>query len=219
MPQDLCVQLVALFQDLSGEDQLNIQRSTKFRTFHKGDIVFSPRSDPQLSIVARGSMKVYRITSNGREQLLRVIEPGGYEGESQLFGASNQNLYGEALADTMVCVLLRRDFMCLLDAHPQLSIRLLSTISSKMAKVEEQTQFLTMGRVEERLASYLLDLSKSAGGSRRVRIPMTMKELASYLGTTPETLSRKLRYLEDRRIIARQRRDVVILSSQQLEEI
>lgn len=219
MPQDLCVQLVPLFQDLSGEDRLNIQRSTKFRTFHKGDIVFSPHSDSQLSIVARGSMKVYRITANGREQLLRVIEPGGYEGESQLFGASNQNLYGEALADTMVCVLLRRDFMRLLDAHPQLSIRLLSTIASKMARVEEQTQFLTMGRVEERLASYLLDLSKSAGGSRRVRIPMTMKELASYLGTTPETLSRKLRYLEDRRIIARQRRDVVILSSQQLEEI
>ena len=219
MPQDLCVQLVPLFQDLSGEDQLNIQRSTKFRTFHKGDIVFSPHSDYQLSIVARGSMKVYRITANGREQLLRVIEPGGYEGESQLFGASNQNLYGEALADTMVCALLRRDFMRLLDAHPQLSIRLLSTIASKMVRVEEQTQFLTMGRVEERLASYLLDLSKSAGGSRRVRIPMTMKELASYLGTTPETLSRKLRYLEDRRIIARQRRDVVILSSQQLEEI
>lgn len=41
MPQDLCVQLVPLFQDLSGEDQLNIQRSTKFRAFHKGDIVFS----------------------------------------------------------------------------------------------------------------------------------------------------------------------------------
>ena len=48
---------------------------------------------------------------------------------------------------------------------------------------------------------------------------MTMKELASLLGTTPETLSRKFRYLEDRRIIARKRRDVVILSSQQLEEM
>lgn len=219
MPHDLCVQLVPLFQDLSGEDQLNIQRSTRFRTFHKGDIVFSQHSDPQLSIVARGSMKVYRVASNGREQLLRVIEPGGYEGESQLFGASNQNLYGQALTDTMVCVLLRRDFMRLLDAHPQLSVQLLSTIAGKMAKVEEQAQFLTMGRVEERLASYLLDLSKSAGGSQRVRIPMTMKELASFLGTTPETLSRKFRYLEDRRIIARQRRDVVILSSRQLEEM
>ena len=50
MPQDLCVQLVPLFQDLSGEDQLNIQRSTKFRTFIRA-ISFSPHSDPQLSIV------------------------------------------------------------------------------------------------------------------------------------------------------------------------
>ena len=86
MPQDLCVQLVPLFQDLSGEDQLNIQRSTKFRAFHKGDIVFSPHSDPQLSIVARGSMKVYRITSNGREQLISVIEPACYEGHRQQNG-------------------------------------------------------------------------------------------------------------------------------------
>lgn len=219
MPHDLCVQLVPLFDGLDGEDQLRLQQETRFRTFRKGDIVFSPDSDPQLSIVARGSMKVYRLAPNGREQLLRVIESGGYEGESQLFDAGNQNLYGEALADTTVCVLSRRDFRQLLDACPQLSIRLLSTIAGKMTRVESQAQFLIMGRVEKRLAAYLIDLSESSGGSLRVRIPMTMKELASYLGTTPETLSRKLRYMEDNNLIARHRRDVIIRSLQRLEGI
>lgn len=229
MPHDLCVQLVPLFDGLALDDQMEIQRKTRFRTFGKGDIVFSPASEPQLTIVARGSMKVYRISPNGREQLLRVVEPGGYEGEARLFDtdgavatgvAANavpaHNLYGEALGDTKVCILRRSDFMELLGAHPQLSLRLLSAVAGKMARAEEQAQFLTMGRVEERLAMYLLDLSKGEGGSPRIHIPMTMRELASYLGTTPETLSRKLRFLEEEGYIARRRRDILIRDPRRL---
>lgn len=232
MPHDLCVQLVPLFDGLVLDDQMEIQRKTRFRTFGKGDIVFSPASESQLTIVARGSMKVYRISPNGREQLLRVVEPGGYEGEARLFendgaaaadtaanAAPAHNLYGEALGDTKVCILRRSDFMELLGTHPQLSLRLLSAVAGKMARAEEQAQFLTMGRVEERLAMYLLDLSKGAGGSPRIRIPMTMRELASYLGTTPETLSRKLRLLEEEGYIARRRRDILIRDPDRLEDI
>ncbi len=222
MPHDLCVQLVPLFDGLTLDDQMEIQRKTRFRTFGKGDIVFSPASEPQLTIVARGSMKVYRISPNGREQLLRVVEPGGYEGEARLFdndgadAAPSHNLYGEALGDTKVCILRRSDFMELLGTHPQLSLRLLSAVAGKMARAEEQTQFLAMGRVEERLATYLLDLSRGEGGSPRIRIPMTMRELASYLGTTPETLSRKLRFLEEEGYIARRRRDILIRDPRRL---
>ncbi|WP_455676301.1 Crp/Fnr family transcriptional regulator [Pseudoscardovia suis] len=225
MLHDLCVQLVPLFDGLALDDQMEIQRKTRFRAFGKGDIVFSPASEPQLTIVARGSMKVYRISPNGREQLLRVVEPGGYEGEARLFendgaddadAAPSDNLYGEALADTKVCILRRSDFMELLGTHPQLSLRLLSAVAGKMARAEEQTQFLAMGRVEERLATYLLDLSRGEGGSPRIRIPMTMRELASYLGTTPETLSRKLRFLEEEGYIARRRRDIFIRDPRRL---
>lgn len=58
---------------------------------------------PQLAIVAHGSLKIYQLSSAGKEQLLRVIEPGGYAGEDALFGVMNDNLYGETLEETQIC--------------------------------------------------------------------------------------------------------------------
>ena len=73
-------------------------------------------------ILARGSMKVYQLSSSGREQLLRVVEPGGYEGESLLLG----DLFAEALQQPQVCVLKQADFQKLLLEYPQLALKLLA---------------------------------------------------------------------------------------------
>jgi len=75
-----------------------------------------------------------------------------------------------------------------------------------------------MERIEERLATYLLDLAKATESSQ-VKIPMKMKELAGFLGTTPETLSRKLKSLEKDRLIKRDKQMIQILDSEKLEEI
>lgn len=88
----------------------------------------------------------------------------------------------------------------------------------KNAKVEEQTQFLTMEKIEERLATYLLDLAK-AEESSQVKIPMKIKELAAFLGTTPETLSRKLKSLERAQLIKREKQTIQLLDYEGLEEI
>ncbi|MFI3138899.1 Crp/Fnr family transcriptional regulator [Streptococcus suis] len=219
MSQHLCVSLVPLFNQLPLEEQQKIGQLAHHQTFQKGEIIFSPTSPTQLSIVAQGQMKVYRLATNGKEQLLRVAEPGQYEGVSQLFGTENENLYGEALQKTVICMIYQSDFQQLLQEYPQLSLKLLSILAEKMTKVEQQTQFLTMEKIEERLALYLLDLSKSLNDSLSVTIPMTMKELAAYLGTTPETLSRKLKFFEQQGWIERNRRQITLLQLEELEDL
>ncbi|MBP3039351.1 winged helix-turn-helix domain-containing protein [Bacillaceae bacterium Marseille-Q3522] len=87
-----------------------------------------------------------------------------------------------------------------------------------MTKVEQQTQFLMMEKVEERLATYLLDLYKVTE-SEHVKIPMKMKELAALLGTTPETLSRKIKLLEEKGLIERQSSNVTLVDVEGLEDI
>ncbi len=67
------------------------------RKVEKGEQILAPNGESQLVIVASGSMKVYQLSASGKEQLLRVVEPGGYEGESQLLGVPNESLFGEAL--------------------------------------------------------------------------------------------------------------------------
>ena len=182
----LCVSLVPLFNHLELADQKKIHVLIKHRIVDKGEQVFTPDGEEQLVIVARGNIKVYQLSSNGKEQLLRVVAPGGYEGENQLFGVRNEVLFGEALEPTEVCILKKQDFSKLLLDYPQLSLKLLEINAAKMVKTEQQTQFLMMEKVEERLATYLLDLAKVAEANTFV-LPMKMKELALFLGTTPET--------------------------------
>jgi len=216
--EHLCVTLVPLFNHLDLQDQKRIHQLVRHTTYKKGETVISPYDDPQLVILAKGLLKVYQLSPSGKEQLLRVVEPGGYEGEDALFGVKNNNLFGAALQNTEICILKQCDFQRLLKDYPQLSIKLLTINAEKNAKVEEQTQFLTMERIEERLATYLLDLAKATESSQ-VKIPMKMKELAGFLGTTPETLSRKLKSLEKDRLIKRDKQMIQILDSEKLEEI
>ncbi|MBU3194405.1 Crp/Fnr family transcriptional regulator [Clostridium algidicarnis] len=214
----LCVSLVPLFNHLNIEDQKKINELVTHHLVEKGELVFSPDEEAQLIIVARGNMKVYQLSVTGKEQLLRVVEPGGYEGENQLFGADNNTLFGEALEQTEVCVLRQSDFQKLLLKYPQITLKLLEINAEKSLKLEQQTQFLVMEKVEERLATYLINLSK-VKEENCVVLPMKMKELAAFLGTTPETLSRKFKLLEKEGLIKRDKKTIIVLDHNKLENI
>ena len=215
--QHICVSLVPLFADLPEKDQLKINSLTSHRRYQKGETIFQP-GDEKLQIVARGNMKVYQLSASGREQLLRVAQPGDYEGEAQLFGLENDSFFGQAMENTEICGLSKADFNRVLLENPQLSLKLLELSTQKLLATERQTQFLAMERVEERLASYLLDLAKVAG-SDQVQLSMKMKDIALYLGTTPETLSRKFKLLEKMGYLKRTGKQVKILDEDGLLDL
>lgn len=211
----LCVDRVPLFNHLSFEEQEIINKLVTHQHFKKGNVIFSPETEPQLSLIAKGAMKVYRLSTNGKEQLLRIAEVGDFEGESFVLGVNNENLYGQAISDTEVCVVKQSDFRDLLLQYPKITLKLLTINAMKMEELEKQTQFLTMEKIEERLALYLSYLHK-ASASAYIEIPMKMKELAAFLGTSPETISRKFKLLENRKIIERDNKLIKVIDENTL---
>ena len=212
-----CIQLVPLFFDLSPDELAQVEEIVQHKKVKKGETVIQPSAEPLLTIVAKGSLKIYQISSTGKEQLLRVIEPGGYEGEKSIFGLVNKNLFGEALSDSTICFVRKSDFTELLLAKPQLSLRLLEMNAVKQNETEQQAKFLMMESVEMRLANYLLDLAKITDGSY-VQIPMTLKDLSAFIGTTSETISRKLRLLEEKGLVEHYGKSFKILDYERLED-
>ena len=210
MIQHICVTLVPLFNYLSEDEQIKINRLAQHKQFKKNEIVFRP-GDENLDIVALGSMKVFQLSTNGDEQLLRVVEPGGCEGENQLFGIKKESLFGKTLETTEIWRLSKQEFDHVMLRNPQIALKLFELSAQKMIQVEKQAHILSMERVEERLANYLLDLSKVAN-DYQFSLPMKMIDIARYIGTTPETLSRKFRLLEDNRLIKRSGRRIIILN-------
>ena len=115
MKEHHCTSIVPLFNHLSEEEQDKIESLVIHCHFNKGETVWQPGDEPLLIIVASGSMKVYMIAGNGREQLLRLLTPGSYEGANALLGARAQDLFIDTLEATDACLLRKSDFTALLE--------------------------------------------------------------------------------------------------------
>ncbi len=157
------------------------------------------------------------ISQSGKEQLLRIIEAGDYEGEGALLGVTNGQLYGQAMIDSTICFLRQSDFETLLTTYPSLSLQLLKLNAKKYLAAEHQAGFLALDDVEARLAHYFLNISATSD-SIYFEIPMKLKELANYIGTSPETISRKIKVFEENKIISRQGRMIKLLDKEKLED-
>ncbi len=215
--QHICAEIVPIFNHLDRDSLVKISAVTHHERVKKGTLVMSPMDQKQLVILAKGSIKVYQLSTAGKEQLLRMMEPGDFEGEKLLFKTEDEPLYGEVLQDSTICTLSRSAFQQLLLAYPEISLKLLEATTDKMTRLEKQANLINIESVESRIVTYLLDLAK-ASGETEVMIPMKLKELATYIGTTPETLSRKLKQLESHALIERNGRKIAILDYENLED-
>ena len=156
-------------------------------------------------------MKIYRLATSGKEQLIRVLEPGDFTGELALFSESTHDAFAEALEPTELCTMDREVLQEFLLQFPTISLRILEEFSERLAKSERQTTSLATESVDRRIADYLLELSEDSG-SLTVTLPVSRKDLASYLGTSPETISRRLAEFEDSGWISqREQRRIQIL--------
>ncbi|MFS9297649.1 Crp/Fnr family transcriptional regulator [Streptococcus oralis] len=215
-----CFYTVPLFSSLSRDELQGIQSMFHHKKFKKGELIFSPFDEETLIIVNRGQFKVYRLTNDGTEQCIRIVGKGNYEGENYLFEENNQDLYGEALVSTEVCVIYKKDFQYLLQSFPHFSWQLLRLNARKAIQTEEQVTLLAFEKIEQRLACYLIHLTgKSNNPKLTFTLPISEKELASYLGTRPETISRKFKIFEEHHYIRKVRRTIHIIDDQALRNL
>lgn len=210
-----CVHRVPLFNNLSCDEQSKVQELLYHKTFKKGEIIFSPDDPEQLSIISAGAMRIYKLSKTGKEQLIRIVNAGEYDGENYLFGLSNDSLYGEAIKETKVCILYKSDFNKLINLYPQLSCKLLQLNAYKSLEIENQLQLLAIDSIEDRLATYFsqLSLPSEVMTEETITIPVSLKELASYLATSPETISRKLRAFQEEGLINRNGKKIILFRS------
>jgi len=136
-------------------------------------------------------VKIYQIFESGKEQLLRILEPGEFMGEMALFTEKDMDSYAEAMETTEICAIHRNDMQELMNEYPTIAIKILEQFSNRLDETEKLVGTLSSKDVEMRTASYLIDLAEKMQ-TEEVVLPMSKKELASFLGTTRETISRRL---------------------------
>lgn len=192
-----CVSRVPIFNHLPVQELSVIAAKALMRTYDRGQFVHRA-GDPsdKLFIVHHGKIKVYRLADNGKEQLVRILGAGDFAGELALFSSAQQDSYAEAMEPSQVCTIYQHDVRGLLLRYPDIGLHVLAELSQRLATSEKQTAAIATASINARLAQYLVDRAQREGG-QRFSLPMSRRHLASFLGTTPETVSRRLGEFEE----------------------
>ena len=193
----LCVSRVPIFNHLPPEALAVIADKATMRSHERRQFIHRP-GDPsdKLFIVHKGAVKVYRLSDTGREQLVRILNPGDFAGELALFSATKHDSFAETMQPSEICTIYQADVRELLLQYPDISLHVLAELSRRLGTSEKQTAAIATASINARLAQYLADLAEQENSSS-FSLPMSRRYLASYLGTTPETVSRRLGEFED----------------------
>lgn len=213
-----CVSRVPIFASLTPAQQVVVGGYARPVRLGRGEQLYGPGDAiSQLFVVHSGRVRVLRLAANGHEQLVRVAGPGDVVGEHAFVTGDRPDHRVVALGRATMCVFDHRDLGGLLAAHPGIVMQMLRSVTRRLEAVEARLAAMSASDVTGRLAEYLVGLPIAAetlaagDGRTRVRLPMPKKDLASYLGTTPESLSRALRRLHDQGAVTSGRGPIVVI--------
>ncbi len=211
----------ALFSTLSDEDLRLLASLAVLRRFGKRDTVFRDGERGEgFFVVASGKVKVFKLSQEGKEQVLHVIEPGQTFAEAVIFEGGAYPAHAETLTDAEILFLPKRPFLELLERHPKIAVRMLASLSRWLKRMIDLVESLSLRDVESRLVHFLYEELNTRGIAPKdgvaLDLPMSKNVLASRLGTVPETFSRTLKKLQDEGLIAVRGKQIRILSAGRL---
>ncbi len=178
-------------------DIVQLQRLDSHQTiFSEGDAASS------LFNVTAGTVKLYKLLPDGRRQITGFLFSGDFLGLS----VHDRYAYSaETVVTTSICRFPRRQMDTLLEEFPKLQRRLFSMASTELAAAQDQMLLLGRKTAREKIASFLLGLSRRAArrGQRDnpVQVPMSRSDIADFLGLTTETVSRTFTQLKANGVI------------------
>jgi len=207
---------VPLFTDLSEAELARFAEVTREREYPRNSVIlFEDDPGDALYIVSTGQVKVVLIGEDGREVILSVLGDGDFFGEMSLIDDEPRSAHVIAMKDSQLLVLRRDDFQQQLQQHPSVALKLLRVLVQRLRRADEKIGSLVLLDVNGRVAQLLLDLGEESGGPHITR-KLTHHTIAQMIGSSRETVSRAMRELVERGLIAVSRREITILDTDAL---
>lgn len=213
---------INIFLGLTESELREIDSLATMVRYKKRALIFFP-GDPEdkIYILKAGRVKLSKLSSDGREATLDVIEPGEIFGEGALAGEGERETYAEALNDALICTMGRLDFERLLRWKPELSLRVTKLIGLRLRRIESRIEDLIFKNVPDRLAGLFLRLAEDYGTPHprgvKIDLRITHQQLANLIGSTRETTSAAIGEFRRRGILDNENRRIIILDREGLE--
>lgn len=193
---------IPLFNGLSEAQHSELAEIAIEKHFTRSQTIFTEGDEGEgFYIVISGRVKIFKMSPDGREQILHILGPGELFGEVPVFAGARFPANAQAMEESRVFYFSRNALIALIEKNPSIAMGMLSVLSRRLRMFASMIDDLSLKEVPGRLASYLLYLSNKEKGSENLELDITKGQLASLLGTIPETLSRILAKMSAQGII------------------
>jgi len=205
----------ALFSSLSSTEIQTLAARTVRKLFVVGELLFS-EGEPcnGLHIIARGKVRIFKTSINGREQVLALNVPGESVAELPVFDGGPYPASAAAVEDAEIAFISRRDFHAYCLEHPEVALKVLSVVGARLRRLVGIIEELSFTTIRQRLIAMLVKLAQSEGSKTErgieFQLPATHQELANQLGTVRELISRNLTRLHAEGLLEVDARQIVV---------
>ncbi len=212
---------IRLFDGITPSEMQEMEKITRMEEVKKRQPLYLP-GDPSSNVylLKQGRVKIANTAPSGKEVTFDILEPGEVFGELEVLEDAPRSTSAEALDDTLICVIPRKDFDQYLAMHPNVMVKLTKLIGLRLRKIQSRVEDLVFRDVPARLAHLLLELSKTDGVADkqgiRLKAKLTHQEMANLIGCSRETVSTTLGQFRDDGLILMEGRVVTILKPEAL---
>ena len=208
---------VPIFTALSDSDLNRIASKMVSRDYEKGQMILLEESTGEtFFIITSGTVKVTRLSDDGREVILALLGGSDFFGEMSLLDGEGRSANIVANEDAEVMTLSRRDFLECLETYPKIAIALLEELAVRIRKSDQQIESLSLSDSEQRIGITLIRLAEERGTIKRGDVTVQnlpyQQDIANMAGTSRETVSRTLKLLEDKKLVKRNGGDITIFN-------
>ncbi|MDC0835393.1 Hcp transcriptional regulator HcpR (Crp/Fnr family) [Geitlerinema sp. FC II] len=209
-----------LFEGLPPEHVEWMAKIARPQKYRKGEPIFFEGDECKgFFIVKSGRVKVFKTSPDGKEQILHWFEDGERFAEVPAFDGGDYPASASAVEKTELLFFPKDSIVELVQKHPTLALNLLAALSRHLRRFAKLIDNLSFKEVPSRLAAYLLKLSDRSDNADVVKLDVTKGQLAAFLGTIPETLSRAFAKLAQEDIIAVEGAEVTLRDRSRLERL
>ena len=208
---------LSFFVDLDSSDLSNLSSNKICNFYKRGHMVFFEGNTPTgVYCLEQGSVKIFRVGVDGKEQIVRVCTPGGLVGIRSLLSEERYTASAATLEDSVICFISKDFFFRLMNKYPQMKSDVVSYLCDLLKEAEDQIISIAQKSVRERLAATLLVLSHvfntDKGQAVYPKISIPREDLANIVGTATETVIRILHDFKEEKLVSANGRSITLIN-------
>lgn len=211
----------SLFERMTPEQVQRLEACAKFRQFKRGEMIYLPSdAGDSVLLVVTGRVKIYHITSEGKQSVLGLVDPGEVFGELAAIDDSPREEFAEAMLASSVILVPHTEMQQLVEEHPGVSVGITKLLGLRRRRIERRLKSLLFKSNKDRLIHLLLELTEKYGRQTVEGVLLTIKlahqDLASIIGSTRETVTVLLGELQDEGKIDINKRQITLKNIEKL---